>query len=666
MKQALALTALAVAACSAPAPQDKPTCSATLASDGTADLVLAGSDACPSTLRLALRVATGDPDAPTWGDVASAPITIGGEWTSAGATATRTVTATNHTAQPVALVALEWSDPAPQIAGATVLLHNGYQSWSYTGIEAIPPSLSDGPRGTAPHGGDNEDLVGEMAGVSWWWTAIADARGQGAVIGATSGNVLKTYVAVEQHRLRVVQGATGDALTLMPGETRTLDGLFVALGDINGAFGEYARAVLPPGETPPRAAGLQGWGSWNFYYAAPTAQAIRDEAQFAAQTLAPLGLTDFLLDDGYESHWGSWQAAPAFGADLATLNQEQAKAGLRPAVWLAPFYVQVDDPVVQQHGEWFVHRRDGTLRTYQNFGPTYAALDVTHPDARAFVVAAVQRYRDWGYRTLKIDFLFGGAIEGVRQQPVTALESYALWMKTLREAVPGIHLVGCGAPMLPSVGRVDSMRIGADIAFVNEPAPRYPFIAAAARNTILRSFTDGWWRLDPDVVLLRGDAIDDATAWTAVLVAALAGGNYLAGDARQASPLRRAMLLDPEVLALARSGSAAAPIDTTAQLDDRLWISPLLDVSGETAIPHAWSKDRLDPGQTPPAVRDSWLAAFGWSDGATIQATFPSGGFEVLPPSAPGQPATRVPVAAGDVMITVPPHAARLFVQSKE
>ncbi|MGZ3426203.1 MAG: hypothetical protein ACXVCV_06100 [Polyangia bacterium] len=638
-----------VAGCHSSAP-----CTVALDVPSGADLALHGAGACAAKVRMTLRVATGDARQPTWSDAAAAPVVVDGEWTPRGSAAVaRTVSLRNPGATPIDVVGLEWTATGLVPSSATVLLHDGYQSWSYTGVESVPAQLAD-TAGTVPHGGDNEDFTGELAGVSWWWTFVADAAGQGAMVGATGGTVLKTYVGVERDRVRLVEGVTGDVLTLQPGESRALDGVYVGLGDVGARLDEYAAEVAS--QHPPaveRHPAVGGWGSWNYYYAMPTADGIRQEMQFAAAELAPRGLTDVLLDDGYEDHWGDWSASASFGATLDGLAGEQANAGLEPAIWLAPFYVATTDPLVAQNPAWFVHRADGSLRTYDNFGPTYAALDVTSAGARDFVVQAVKRYRDWGYRTLKIDFLFGGAVEGVRAQPLTGLESYQRWMQTLREAVPEVHLIGCGAPMLPSVGWVDSMRVGADIAFVTAQAPTYPFIAAMARNVALRAFTDRFWALDPDVVLLRGDAIDDGAAWTAVVAGALAGGNYLVGDARQASGVRRAMALDPEVLAMARDGVAARPVELATAVDDRVLLSPLLDPGGDTQVPHQWSKRSADGAH-------HWLAVFGWSDGYTARIDLPPGAAEIVPPASDGAAATRSP-RSGAQQIEVPAHSARLF-----
>ena len=642
---------LSAPACSSTPPAVDP-CTFALGASGASDATVTGTGACATTIRLALRVATGSIDAPVWSPVANAPVKVEGAWKSDGGVLVRDVVLRNPSAtESVTVVGLEWStDGAGLGLPVDRMLHEGYQSWTYTGVEAIPEPLVD-VLGTAPRGGDSEDVLGEVPGVSWWYSAASGASGDGIFVGADGGTVLKTRVAIDRSggvRMRIVQGMTGEAITLAPSESRSLDGIVLALGDVKANLEAYAKRVAarhPP--LAPRKPALGGWGSWNMYYAAIKAQDLRDEAAFAKSTLAPLGLTDFLLDDGYEAHWGSWLASPEFGADLATLTAEQTTAGLRPAIWLAPIYVDVVDPMVAQHPEWFVHSRSGPLRLYNNIGPDYAALDVTNDEARAFVVQAVQQLRTWGYRTLKTDFLFGAAVEGVRQKPITGLESYALWMKTLREAVPDVHIVGCGAPTLPSVGYVDSMRIGPDVAFATSKEPQFPFIVTQARHVAFRAHTDAWWSLDPDVVLLRGTSINDADAWTVVVLSAMAGGNYLLGDPRQAGDARRAMSLAPDVLALTRDGIAARPVDLMTGIDPQSAPSPLFLGNHDTNVPHVWKKVSADG-------KHGAVAVFGWADDPyTTELDLPGDAYEITPP-------TRRP-AGGHSTVTVARHGARLF-----
>lgn len=645
-------------ACSDSTPTSTPPpepCNLTLGNDPAADVVLDGTGSCAGSLRMSLRVATGSASAPAWSPAAAAPVRVEGAWLVAPTGASRAVVVHNVSSEPIDLVGLEWT--ANDLPGAADrMLHDGYQSWSYTGIEAIPASLPDAA-GTAAQGGGDGDVLGERAGVSWWVGALTDATGNGLVAGADGATVFKTYVAADSQRMRIVQGMTGDVVHLAPGESRPLDGLFLQRGDVRAGLDEYARHVAAkhPRPTPSRRP-LGGWGSWNLYYENISAEILQPEIAWAADKLAPLGLTTFLTDDGYEPRWGAWSAKPAFGLELAAYATEQAARGLVPAIWLAPVYVDTTDDAFTKHPDWFVAKLDGSgAATYAQLdGTVKAALDITHPEARAFAVDQIRQLWAWGYRVFKLDFLFGAAIEGQRREPVTSLESYARWMSAIREAAPDAHLVGCGAPMLASVGWFDSMRTGPDIAFSVSPEPYYGYLAAQARHTALRAFTDAWWALDPDVVLLRGARISDDDAWTAVVVAALAGGNYLLGDGRQAGDLRVAMALDPEILGVALDGRAARPDDIAHEMDAQVIASPVLGGVGETAIPHVWRKTSADGARR-------WTAVFGWlADPFAADVELPDGAVEIIAPT-PSAPATTRAIASGRQRIEVASHAVRLF-----
>jgi alpha-galactosidase len=653
-----ALAAVLAASCgddSEPPPGEAP-CSVSLGSATGADLTLQGSGACAADVRLALRIATGAPDAPTWTAAVESSIRVEGTWSLDGQRALRDVVLRNDGAEPVTVVGLEWATLGDTRLAADRFLHNGYQSWSYTGVERIPTTALEDALGTAPHGGEDGDVLKEHYGVSWWWTFVADAESRGLFVGADGATVLKTFIAVDRApelRVRVVMGMTGDRIVLAPGEERALDGLVLSLGDVGDGLEAWATEVAARHGSPePPKRALGGWGSWNLYYEDISAEAMRVEAAWAAAQLGPAGLSHFLIDDGYEPHWGAWYADPSFGAELGTLADEQAALGLSPAIWVAPFYVATSDPDFAAHPEWFVQGEDGAPRLYDNFGPTYAALEVTVPAARDKVVSQLVALSDAGYSTLKIDFLFGGALEGARDPALTSLEAYALWMRTLREALPEVHLVGCGAPILPSVGWVDSMRVGPDIAFTLLPEPQWDFIASEARHNAFRATTDAFWALDPDVVLLRGDGIDDAQAWTHVVSAAMTGGNYLLGDGRQSSARRLAMAVDPEILAMTRDRVAARPDGPASVVDDLTPPTPLLVGGRPVAIPHVWRKSSADGAR-------SWVAVFGWETGFSGEVELPTGAEELVPPAADGERVTREGVVAGAV--DVPRHGVRLF-----
>ncbi len=661
-RAALMTVVLLLAQCGDTAsPQVARKCRVRIETGAEQEAVFLGDGTCGTRLAWNLRVATQSMDSertPTWTDAAASPLLVGGTWTAKGNSATRTVRVSNTGSLPITLLGLEWGAQAMNLS-ADRMLHNGYQSWSYTGFQPILSAIPDAAGRASDDGGNNEDTLGERPGTSWWWTALSNAEGVGITAGASGGTVLKTRIAIDAPgapRIRLIQGMTGDELVIGPGETKDLDGLYVGIGDVSTELDSYASYVASL-HAPKRARkpALGGWGSWNMYYANISAADLRRESAWSASNLAPLGLTDFLLDDGYQTRWGSWQASPSFGADLATVNREQTDLGLRPAVWMAPFYVAVDDPQVAAHPDWFARRADGQLRTFNNYGPTYATLEVSSAGARNFVTRAVKSFWDVGYRSLKIDFLFGGALEATRTPAMTSLESYKAWLSVIHDAAPDMHLIGCGAPLLPSVGLVDSMRVGADIAFAPSPTPRYSAVIAQARQTILRAATDKFWHLDPDVLLLRGNGLSDVEAWTAVVSNALSGGNYMLGDGMQAGALRVKMATSASLLELTRDGAAARALDYAREADGRIYSSPFLFPEGGTVAPHLWQKRAADG-------KRAWLAVFAWeSENYSARLALPAGAEELVPPTddaiAPGvQPAAR---SRG--VFEVPQHGVRLF-----
>jgi alpha-galactosidase len=117
--------------------------------------------------------------------------------------------------------------------------------------------------------------------------------------------------------------------------------------------------------------------------------------------------------------------------------------------------------------------------------------------------------------------MYAGACEGRRHEDVTGVQAYRRGLRLIRDAIgPDALLLGCGAPILPSVGLVDAMRVGPDIATGYEPAgghPSQPSQRAAARNTVARAWQQGrFWVNDPDCLLAR-PGVQRREDWAALI-----------------------------------------------------------------------------------------------------------------------------------------------------
>jgi alpha-galactosidase len=121
----------------------------------------------------------------------------------------------------------------------------------------------------------------------------------------------------------------------------------------------------------------------------------------------------------------------------------------------------------------------------------------------------------------KIDFSYAGAMEGRRAEPVDGVTAYRHGLRVIRESIgPDSYLLGCGAPILPSVGLVDAMRIGPDIAHHYEPVDgdlSQPSQRAAAQNSRWRAWQQGrFWVNDADC-LVAGPHVERREDWARVV-----------------------------------------------------------------------------------------------------------------------------------------------------
>jgi len=121
-------------------------------------------------------------------------------------------------------------------------------------------------------------------------------------------------------------------------------------------------------------------------------------------------------------------------------------------------------------------------------------------------VYATLARRGFGFH--KLDFLYAGALGGGRHADTTPLAAYREGLELVREGA-GLDalLVGCGAPLLPSIGLIDAMRIGPDVVpepREDPPAAGEPDLHEVIARTRARAWTHGrLWTADPDSLVVR-------------------------------------------------------------------------------------------------------------------------------------------------------------------
>lgn len=237
------------------------------------------------------------------------------------------------------------------------------------------------------------------------------------------------------------------------------------------------------------------WCSWYRYFEEVTAgdvlEAVRD------LDAHDLGVDVVQVDDGWSLGLGEGLvSAPRFGS-LARVVEEVRASGRRAGVWLAPFVVGADTTLAREHPDWLAGSAGW------NWGQHLVGLDLTHPGVRELLVDALRSLLHLGIDYLKLDFLYAGALPGTRREEVDAVAAYRAGLALVRETVgPDVYVLGCGAPILPSVGLVDAMRVSPDTFHAG----------GADGSTGLRGLMPlaarAWqqgrlWVNDPDCVVLR-------------------------------------------------------------------------------------------------------------------------------------------------------------------
>jgi alpha-galactosidase len=417
----------------------------------------------------------------------------------------------------------------PDPAACKVYEH-GWQSWSPAGLHPatmttprpardIWQTMAFRPGRPAPAtGAQGEGLL-----------AVVDASGRATVVSAVDPRREVPSIRTRVEGDRLVVSANGE-VDVREDEAGLLAGLE-----------HWADAAAASAGGPPLRSLPAGWCSWYYYWTGVTEADVL--ANLAALDAHGLDVGVVQVDDGHQSGIGDWLSrSPAFGP-LAELAIAVRATGRRAGIWTAPFLVGADSDLARQHPDWLVR---GAVAAERHWDQQVDVLDVTHPEAREHLAQVYRTLVADGFDYHKVDFLYAGAMDGGRHEDASALDAYRLGMQVIRDAIgPESVLVGCGAPLLPSIGLVDAMRISPDVDPKWAP-PEDDLSQPGMRSAVASGRARAWqnnrlWVNDPDCVLARPE-VADRHVWADHVEA-------MAGLAVVSDPLAD---LDEEGLALVR------------------------------------------------------------------------------------------------------------------
>jgi alpha-galactosidase len=250
-----------------------------------------------------------------------------------------------------------------------------------------------------------------------------------------------------------------------------------------------------------------GWCSWYHYFGKLGWPDVLENLDVAAADRQAFPFDVFQVDDGYETEIGDWMSAKPGYPDLGGLARAIRAKRFKAGIWTAPFSAAETSRLFAEHPGWMVAEGGRPKPCYQGWGKSIYALDTTHPEVRAWLDATFRALRRAGFAYLKIDFLFAAAMPGERRKSATPIQAYREGLRVIRRAAGRDFVLGCGAPLLPSVGLVDGMRVGEDTApyWKTKSSPfQGPNAYFALKNALMRQFMHrAFWLNDPDCLLLR-------------------------------------------------------------------------------------------------------------------------------------------------------------------
>lgn len=335
--------------------------------------------------------------------------------------------------------------------------------------------------------------------------ATFDDNGKTTLVGATSGNRFRTEIRVSEKNLQIVQCI--ENLKFSSGDKIELEKMIILSGDDkNALINTFADEIeknhpkLPVHEFP------IGWCSW--YCVGPN---ISERKIFKALKVIKSKLPEMKfiqIDDGFQPFMGDWlEVSRKFKRSMKEICLDIKKEGFEPAIWLAPFIASKKSRLLREHPEYFIKDEDGeplctdkvTFPGWRD-APWYM-LDGTNPAAREYIYNVVKTIHDeWGVRYYKLDANNWGALPFGKKydETKTSVEAYRLMMDVINEASNHDSFVlGCNAPMWPSLGVVNGMRI------TNDTNRSIEAISSVARECFRRNWmNEKLWLNDPDCLLM--------------------------------------------------------------------------------------------------------------------------------------------------------------------
>ena len=394
---------------------------------------------------------------------------------------------------------------------------NGFQSWTDTKEFAKGEMMADegligrGIFGKSPFG---INLVGDYTFVdqpkeygvfhSISFAYVRDGKSIdlfGSLNDRTGYTII--YADMNKNTLRYSKDVEGITIN----EPYELLDLYFDNGEYDAVFDRYFDAM---NIKPLIDRKIKGYTSWYNYY-----QNISED--IILRDLEAIGkrsdlVNTFQIDDGYQTAVGDWLSIDKkkFPNGMKPVADKIHEKGLKAGIWLAPFGAQRGSKIATEHPDWLVKNKKGKpIIVGANWGGFYP-LDIDNQQARDYIKGVFDVVlNQWGFDLVKLDFLYATAVVPMHNKTRGQLAYESI--DFLRECVGDKQILGCGVQQMPCFGKVEYMRIGADMSLgwkhslIRKNMHREDVSTPnAIHNSVYRRcLNKRAFLCDPDVFLLR-------------------------------------------------------------------------------------------------------------------------------------------------------------------
>lgn len=273
-----------------------------------------------------------------------------------------------------------------------------------------------------------------------------------------------------------------------------------------------------------------GWESWYNHYANINEQLITENLNslVSKEKIIPEDLFTskiFQIDDGWEQALGEWEIdSQKFPNGLSTIVQQIEKNNYIPGLWIAPFIIDSRCKTARIHPQWIL-RDEKNNPIVSGFNPLWGekgnfyCLDLSNPEVIEHLNNVMEKViNDWGFRYIKLDFLYAGMFYGKFRNPDAAYKIYTKAISTItsrKENSKGqkVCYLGCGMPFESSFKYLPLARIGCD-TLEHWENKKLRMIRWNGRNEAYLNVKDTighalwdktFFANDPDVIFIRED-----------------------------------------------------------------------------------------------------------------------------------------------------------------